>query len=191
MTNFGKLMLAFALLLLLAVVFAFIQRPRAIEMVKTAGTPAVSVVSPAFADNTTASSTDTGTASTTADTGTAVMADSSSPSIVTGNKEDLISFTITPGSSVSGQIKASGAVQNGYFFEGNILLNIEDQNKNVLKSGNGMATGEWMTTGPVPFDADLDFTGLPKGPAYIEIKNDNPSGNPANDKFIWIPVVIK
>ena len=110
---------------------------------------------------------------------------------ISGNKDDLVSFSILPGSKVSGIIKLSGSVKNAYFFEGNILVNIVDTNEKVLKVGHGTATSEWATTGPVSFEATLDFSGLPKGSAYIEIRNDNPSGISANDKSILIPVNIE
>ena len=54
-----------------------------------------------------------------------------------------------------------------------------------------MATSEWMTAGPISFEGNIDFTGLPKGQAYFEIHNDNASGLPENDKSILIPIIIE
>lgn len=110
---------------------------------------------------------------------------------ILGSKQDLVSFSIKPGSKVSGITNVFGSVQGGYFFEANILINILDSDKNLLKSGNANATSDWMTSGPVTFDGTLDFSGLPKGPAYIEIHNDNASGLPENDKNILIPITIE
>ena len=110
---------------------------------------------------------------------------------VLGNKDDLISFSVAPGAFVFGNMAINGTVKNGYFFEGNILVNVLDANKNLLKTSHGTATTDWMTAGPVFFKADIDFTGLLTGPAYIEIHNDNASGLPANDKSILIPVIIQ
>jgi len=110
---------------------------------------------------------------------------------VLGNKDDLVSFSIAPGAFVSGNMAINGTVKNAYFFEGNILVNVLDANKNLLKTGYGTATTDWMTSGPVSFKADIDFSGLSVGPAYIEIHNDNPSGLPENDKSILIPVIIQ
>ena len=109
---------------------------------------------------------------------------------ISGNKEDLISFSVAPGDEVSGVLNFSGTVQNGYFFEGNIGINILDQNKKLLKAGNAMATTDWMTSEPVSFGGTIDLTGLPPGPGYLQIANDNASGLPENDKFIYIPIVI-
>jgi len=111
---------------------------------------------------------------------------------ITGNKQDLILFSISPGQKVNGQMEVYGVVKGGYFFEANILVNILDNNKNTLKNGYGTATTDWMTSDPVSFNALIDFTGLNSGPGYIEIQNDDPSdgeGGPA--KKILIPVIIE
>jgi len=109
---------------------------------------------------------------------------------ILGNKDDLISFSILPNSKVQGVVSYQGAVKGGYFFEVNILINILDANKNVLKTSNAIAMTDWMTIEPVEFEGNIDFTNLPKGLAYIEIHNDNPSGLPENDKSVLIPIVI-
>ena len=109
---------------------------------------------------------------------------------ILGNTEDLVSFSVEPGQEVSGEIIATGSIKGGYFFEGNILVNILDDNKKLLRAGNGNAKTDWMTSEPVGFDAILDFTKLKKGNAYIEIHNDNASGLPEKDKSILIPIII-
>ncbi len=111
--------------------------------------------------------------------------------LVEGNRNDLIYFSIAPGAGVTGKIFTEGSVKNSYFFEGNILINILDANKKVLKKSNFMAKTDWMTVGPVEFEGYIDFTGFSKGLAYIEIHNDNASGLPENDKSILIPIIIE
>ncbi len=110
---------------------------------------------------------------------------------ILGNKDDLISFSIWPNTEVSGIRSFRGTIQGGYFFEGNILINVLDANKNIIKKSNAVAKTDWMTSGPVDFEGNIDFTGLPNGRAYIEIHNDNPSDIRANDKSVLIPVIIK
>jgi len=107
------------------------------------------------------------------------------------NGEDLVSFSILPGQEVSGIVVITGSISGSYFFEGNVLINVLDKNKKVLKEGNGNAKTDWMTEDPVGFDSIIDFTRLPKGFAYIEIHNDNASGLPENDKSILVPIIIK
>lgn len=111
--------------------------------------------------------------------------------LIGGNRDDLITFSIWPETKVHGILSYRGVIKGGYFFEGNILINILDSNKNVLKNSNAMATTDWMTAGPVDFEGNIDFTNLPKGSAYFEIRNDNPSDIRANDKSILIPIIIE
>lgn len=109
---------------------------------------------------------------------------------ILGNKDDLIDFSIKPLDNMKGEIIATGSVSGGYFFEGNILVNILDKNKKVLRNSYGTAKTDWMTSDPVGFDAFLNLNDLPKGLGYIEIHNDNASGLSENDKSILIPIII-
>ncbi len=109
-----------------------------------------------------------------------------------GNVEDLVSFSVPPNSTISGILNFSGSVKNAYFFEGNILINVLDVQGNALLKSNAMATTNWMTIEPVEFEGNLDFTSLPKGPAYIEILEDDPSdGEGGEPGRILIPIVIE
>lgn len=110
---------------------------------------------------------------------------------ISGDTGNFVSFSIAPGAKVSGKMTATGSVKGAYFFEANLVMQILDANKNVLRSFPGSATTDWMTSEPVSFTTDLDFTGLAKGPGYIRIHNDNPSGLPENDRSIDIPVTIE
>lgn len=110
---------------------------------------------------------------------------------VFGNKADLLSFSIAPGAKLQGVVSYKGSIKGGYFFEGNILINILDKNKKVIKAGHATAKTDWMTSGPVSFEGGVDVSALPKGPAYFEIHNDNASGLPENDKSVIIPIVIE
>ncbi len=110
---------------------------------------------------------------------------------ILGNKDDLVSFSIWPGAKVHGVVSYRGVIKGSYFFEANIGINILDLNKKILKGDHAMSTTDWMTTEPVSFEGNVDFTGLPKGGAYFEIHNDNPSGLPEHDKSVLIPIVIE
>ncbi len=110
---------------------------------------------------------------------------------ILGNKNDLISFSIEPNTKVNGIISYRGIIKGAYFFEGNILMNVLNMDKKVILKSNAVAKSDWMTAGPVDFEGNIDFTNLEKGPAYIEIHNDNASGLPENDKSILIPIIIE
>src|ERR1035437_3670236 len=77
---------------------------------------------------------------------------------ILGNKDDLISFSITPNAKVHGILSYRGTIKGGYFFEANIVINILNANKNVLKKSNAVATTEWTTSGGVDFEGNIDFT---------------------------------
>ncbi len=111
---------------------------------------------------------------------------------VLGDKENLEMFSVAPNTEfkTGTKIEAFGTIKGGYFFEGNILVNILDSNKIILKAGHGTAISDWMTVGSVTFNTTIDFAGIPSGEAYIEIHNDNASGEPENDKSILIPIFI-
>jgi hypothetical protein len=111
--------------------------------------------------------------------------------LLEGEKDDLVSFSILPNSKVSGIISYRGSIRGGWFFEGNILINVLDEEKNVLLNSNAVATTDWMTEEPVDFEGNIDFSTLPKGDAFIEIHNDNPSDGEGVQKFIQIPIIIE
>lgn len=110
---------------------------------------------------------------------------------ILGNKDDLVSFSILPGSKVHGVMSYRGTIKGGYFFEANILVGITDVNKNMILQSNAHSTSDWMTSDPVNFEGYIDFSIIPKGPAYLEIHNDNASALPENDKKILIPVIVE
>lgn len=109
---------------------------------------------------------------------------------IIGNKEDLVSFSVKSGDVVSGILKLSGTVKNGYFFEGNIEVHLLDSNQKIIRSGFGTSTTSWMTAGPVSFTSSIDTLGL-KGDGYIMLRQDDPSGGEGGPaKKILIPVVF-
>jgi hypothetical protein len=112
---------------------------------------------------------------------------------IEGNKEDLVSFSIKPGQEVSGKVHMTGTLSGGYFFEANVPIAIVDADKKLIFQWHGQGTTDWMTSGPVSFYTDFDFTKMPKGKAYIKITQDDPSGGESGRpiRSIFIPIVIK
>lgn len=164
MTKFGKIILLVSIFVVLALVLFFLQRTPEVTEAPTVENPIVDTSMPNEYDK----------------------------NLLTGKAEDLIYLSITPNAVMpKGILSYRGSVQGGYFFEGNILINILDMNLNVLKASNAVAKTEWMTAGPVEFEGNIDFTGLPAGQAYFEIHNDNASGLPENDKYIRVPILIQ
>jgi hypothetical protein len=112
---------------------------------------------------------------------------------ILGQKEDLIAFSILPGTKLPQSLLSfDGIIKGAWFFEANILINILDTDQNLLKAGNATATSDWMTVEPVAFSGTIDLTGLPTGPAYLEIRNDNPGApDEGINKNILLPIVIE
>lgn len=112
---------------------------------------------------------------------------------VLGDYKNFISFDPSPRSEVSGVVEATGVISGGYFFEGNIPIKIVDATKKVLKTTHGQASTDWMTSGPVTFKVTIDFTDLPKGPSYIVLTQDDPSGGESGrvPSEILVPIIIK
>ena len=115
---------------------------------------------------------------------------------ILGNKDDLVSFSLTPGQKVSGKMTVTGSVKGEYFFEGEMGFGISGQK--IIKiptgpTGFARATTDWMTAGPVAFEAVVDFSNFSKGPAFINIGQNDPSDGESGKlpKTIQIPIVIK
>lgn len=98
-------------------------------------------------------------------------------------------------SLVTTPLTITGVVPGSWYFEGSFGV--------VLLDGNGIQVGvvpavaqsDWMTASPVPFVATLTFTnpyqtGDPEKMKIgtLQLRNDNPSGLPQNDKKFEIPV---
>lgn len=112
---------------------------------------------------------------------------------ILGNKEDLVSFSIWPNTKVHGIVSYRGIIKGGYFFEASFGTKILDLNRNVLKSSYSITKSDWMNAGPIPFEGNIDFTGLPKGPAYILLAQDDPSGGESGliPREVLIPIIIE
>jgi hypothetical protein len=96
-------------------------------------------------------------------------------------------------SPVSGAVVASplginGTARGTWYFEASFPVKIKDANGTVLGQGPAQAQGDWMTTDFVPFSAVLTFTPSTTPTGTLVLQNDNPSGDPANQKEIDIPV---
>lgn len=110
--------------------------------------------------------------------------------VISGDTENLVSFSIAPNATVANGQVVTGSLQGGYFFEANAIGMFLSADKTILKQFPITATGQWMTTDPVSFSVTLDTSGIASGPGYIRIHNDNPSGAPENDKYIDVPVLF-
>jgi hypothetical protein len=106
---------------------------------------------------------------------------------------DIIITSPTNNQAVSsGTLKVSGTARGNWYFEASAPFDVEDSNNNVIETSSITAQGEWTTTDFVPFTGEITFT-VPKGmkSGFIVFHNDNPSGDPANEKSVSVPVIFK
>lgn len=110
------------------------------------------------------------------------------------NSNDLVDFirlsTPAINAEVSSALHLEGEARGTWFFEASFPVVVYDKKGNTIGSGYAEATDNWMTEEFVPFKADLVLTSVVAGPGTIELKKDNPSGNPELDKSLYVPITL-
>jgi len=91
--------------------------------------------------------------------------------------------------SVSQPLLVKGEAVGPWYFEASFPVKLLDSNGNVLAQTTAQAQADWMTPAFVPFQATLTFTTTDTSGSLV-LQNDNPSGEPQNDKMITIPVTF-
>ena len=120
--------------------------------------------------------------------------DASGPVDLTTERSDIIRLeTPRAGEAVSSPLTIRGEARGTWFFEASFPVTIVDWDGRIIGQGIAQARDDWMTEEFVPFEATLTFAADPE--AYssrgaIILKKDNPSGLPANDDSVEIPVTI-
>jgi Immunoglobulin-like domain of bacterial spore germination len=76
----------------------------------------------------------------------------------------------------------------GWFFEASFPVKVLDADGTVLGIGTAQAQGDWMTTDTVPFSATVSFVAPQDATGTVVLSKDNPSGDPAKDLSLSIPV---
>lgn len=92
---------------------------------------------------------------------------------------------------VSSPFTITGKARGSWYFEASFPIQLLDNAGNVVTTSHATAQGDWMTTDFVPFTATLNFDAGNANNGILVIKNDNPSGDPARDKEIRIPLQFK
>lgn len=93
----------------------------------------------------------------------------------------------TPTMHVRSPLTVTGTIPGNWSFEASFPVELLDVSGKTLIKTPAHLTGDWMTTQPVPFTVTLSFTQL-SGAGILRLHKDNPSGLPANDDIIDIPV---
>lgn len=105
---------------------------------------------------------------------------------------DLITVNApTINSKVESPLTLTGSARGTWYFEASFPIEVRNSVGTVIATGHAEATSDWMTEDFVPFTATITFPAQPAGSTgTVVLKNDNPSGDPARDKSVVIPVTF-
>lgn len=88
-------------------------------------------------------------------------------------------------------VQLKGEARGNWFFEASFPVKMLDANGIEIGSGIAQANGDWMTENFVPFTASVVFAPQAAGThGTLVLQKDNPSGLPANDDSLSIPVTF-
>jgi hypothetical protein len=105
---------------------------------------------------------------------------------------DIVIFSPIKNQAVVSPIVIRGKAKGNWFFEASFPVRLVDENENVVGTGHAEADGDWMTSDFVNFTATIEYTrASTTDSGLLVFKNDNPSGDPARDKYFYMPVVLK
>ena len=114
------------------------------------------------------------------------------PTEMVGSLPDLITVTSPlPQKKITSPLLITGKARGNWYFEASAPFQLKDAAGKVIAQGHVDAQGDWMTTDFVPFMASTTFPAQPEGSiGALILMNDNPSGDPAKQKELNIPVVF-
>ncbi len=93
---------------------------------------------------------------------------------------------------VTSPLTVTGKARGTWYFEASFPIEIKDASGKVIAQGHAEAQSDWMTEEFVSFKATVTYPPQPAGSAgTLVLKNDNPSGDPARDKSLEIPIIFK
>ena len=106
--------------------------------------------------------------------------------------QDLITIEVPrPQSEVVSPLVISGKAKGSWFFEASFPVELQSATGTTIARGQAKASGNWMTEDFVSYTLNLDFSPQPKGAlGKLILKKDNPSGDPAHDNALIVPVVF-
>ena len=93
---------------------------------------------------------------------------------------------------ITSPLRVRGTALGRWFSEGEVSLELRDEDGQTLARGFASAQGPWMVQGPVPFDGTLAFRTAGSGQkAWLVVKRNNPSDRRDLDREVRIPVILR
>ncbi|HEU0081089.1 MAG TPA: Gmad2 immunoglobulin-like domain-containing protein [Candidatus Paceibacterota bacterium] len=99
--------------------------------------------------------------------------------------------SLTSGAAIASPVSLSGKAVGPWYFEASFPIQIVDIAGKVLGQGHAEAQGDWMVEGLVPWKATVAFTRGTSTQGFIRLEKDNPSGDPARDEHVDVPVAFQ
>ncbi len=98
-----------------------------------------------------------------------------------------------PGEAISSTtLTVTGKARGSWYFEASFPVLLKDTAGHIIAQGPAKAQGDWMTTDFVPFSITLTYPIQSSGSAgTVVLKKDNPSGDPAKDDSLEIPITFQ
>jgi len=117
--------------------------------------------------------------------------------VTTKGEKDVIKVTSPKvGVKVSSPVVITGTARGQWYFEASFPISVVDWDGKIIGQGIAQAQTDWATSSFVAFKAVIDFDTSQISNNYsnkgaIILKKDNPSGLPANDDSLEIPIIFK
>lgn len=95
----------------------------------------------------------------------------------------------TRGATVASPLSVAGNVPGSWSHEGQFTIRVLDNESNILAESPATLSGDWMTTQPVPFTAELEFAAPAAGSlGLLVLEKANPSDLEANADSLSVPI---
>ncbi|MHB8903826.1 MAG: Gmad2 immunoglobulin-like domain-containing protein [Patescibacteria group bacterium] len=98
-----------------------------------------------------------------------------------------------PNQVITSPLIIKGQARGSWFFEASFPVVLVDWDGKIIAQGIAQAKSNWMTNEFVPFEATISYVAdqnVYSTKGALILRKDNPSGLPANDNALEIPVII-
>lgn len=87
----------------------------------------------------------------------------------------------------AGHFAVAGLVPGNWSFEASFPVQLKNSGESIITQQAAKVSGDWTTNEMQPFTVSLGYS-VPSGHGTLVLYKDNPSGLPANDDSVSIPV---